>query len=1002
VECFSGRCDPLANNPEPGFADGKKESARFDSPLGVTVSSEGSVFVADTNNHLIRKIDQFGFVATVAGSKNGFERSSAEHPPMQAYFNYPSDVALDSNEDTVIVTDRHRVHRVNLSDSSVTALAGGDYEGDRDGDGTESALNNPTSITITGDGVAYVSDSASCRIRRVSKTATFSRQISCSDSLPSVMRPNGCSSYNNLIDERGLSATPVEGNFYYNYQYRNKFDIDLGHDFIGRSLKNCVGSPPISRLDKKQWNETTSSYPFNHNLVIDDNRTHIREDPNDGTRITVVCSNGCSNNGIFNSTTIASAKIPGIGERNIFSEESSICAAALDEGVLGDGSSGLVDIIVISEDQLKGYTDNATTEARQFFIVSKSSQEVRLQTISGAPASLQGRSCGYHDSFPPESSKFYHPSGLGAFVNASLDDASRLIFIADRDNHVIRGMSAVCTFRCENGGRCIGPDQCHCKIGWSGPDCTKAVCQNVCGQRELCVAPDTCDCIPGYRGELCLDATCVQECVNGHCSAPDVCTCAPGWFDSNCTTPVCEKTCGNGGNCTGSNVCTCPTDYTGLDCRTPVCEQDCSNGGWCVAPNTCQCPPGYSGFDCSMPVCHQGFFVPFHKLPEWMISPATRSHWLEYQPCNYTKWCNETHGFDCAQTDRISSPKTPYFGTGWRYTTGRTHQPETCMMLELRKDAVSHFQYLSSMDNTSTPHYRYSPLFPYDGYSSDRLPWNPFDSPEPWLTQPFAYELDRHIALATYQNVTQGAYMCANGGECISPDVCTCPKGWIGFDCRVPVCEQGYYEPELESFVEGINSDEDFVTFGPFLDPRRPYDLDSSRSFSSNPDVPVWVERFLNETKIERKLVVVNGSQYLATNDTQVQGGYECSIRSVSEWEDYRSGFIFEHPNYYSRYMDEKVEADGLIYSHWKGMHLPPTHHKTAKLVKYDREYLDQNFTRRSFVYTDVGHMKDGVWRVTDESWEKGICAIEFERHCENDFDEHSIVLVQDTDLVRL
>lgn len=155
---------------------------------------------------------------------------------------------------------------------------------------------------------------------------------------------------------------------------------------------------------------------------------------------------------------------------------------------------------------------------------------------------------------------------------------------------------------------------------------------------------------------------------------------------------MCEQTCGNGGkfkpsraggdtdlmmlsyvdalspkgDCTGPNFCTCQRGYTGYDCRTPVCEQSCSNGGWCVAPNSCQCPPGYSGFDCSVPVCHQGFFVPFHEMPGWMIDSTTKSHWLEYQPCNFTSWCEETSGFDCAQTDRKSTSAIPDFGTKTR------------------------------------------------------------------------------------------------------------------------------------------------------------------------------------------------------------------------------------------------------------------------------------------------------------------------------------------------
>lgn len=143
-------------------------------------------------------------------------------------------------------------------------------------------------------------------------------------------------------------------------------------------------------------------------------------------------------------------------------------------------------------------------------------------------------------------------------------------------------------------------------------------------------------------------------------------------------TPTCDLIANKSlkGNCTGPNTCTCPEDYTGEDCRIPVCDQNCLNGGYCVAPNTCQCPPGYSGYDCSMPVCHQGFFMPHENLPQWMIEPTTKSHWLEYQPCNYTYWCNETHGFDCAQTDRHYSPVTPHFGMEWRYEVNSNVKPQ--------------------------------------------------------------------------------------------------------------------------------------------------------------------------------------------------------------------------------------------------------------------------------------------------------------------------------------
>ncbi|CAN0535677.1 unnamed protein product, partial [Ectocarpus sp. 8 AP-2014] len=41
----------------------------------------------------------------------------------------------------------------------------------------------------------------------------------------------------------------------------------------------------------------------------------------------------------------------------------------------------------------------------------------------------------------------------------------------DAGSHAIRALSAVCSFVCENGGVCEGPDRCSCPTGWTGLDC---------------------------------------------------------------------------------------------------------------------------------------------------------------------------------------------------------------------------------------------------------------------------------------------------------------------------------------------------------------------------------------------------------------------------------------------------------------------------------------------------------------------------------------------------
>jgi hypothetical protein len=415
VECFAGRCQ---SSPEPGFGDGDRSTARFDSPQGIAVSHDGRVFVADTNNHLLRETDRFGTVKTIAGStvmaeskRNGLEVEGCPEPCLageagatdgssnNARFIYPSDVALDSDEMAVFVSDRHHVRRVDLEDMTVSTLAGGDTEGERDGVGSEATLNNPASITVTINGVLFVADYTSCRIRRVSEPFKFVPQASCDDNLASIMRPQSCSSYNNPSDENGMTASPVEGNIYYNYLYKDEHHHDLGSGFIGRSLKECVGSPPKELLDKKHWNDTLAEYPFNDNLVVDDMKSRVREDPNDGTRITVVCSTDCFVDGA--PIDVIQLESSGI---NLYSESTSVCNAARNEGILLESGAELVDVTVVSQAMLL-QASNGPPTSQQYFIVSESSREMRIQTIAGAPASLRGELCGYQDSFPPQSSK---------------------------------------------------------------------------------------------------------------------------------------------------------------------------------------------------------------------------------------------------------------------------------------------------------------------------------------------------------------------------------------------------------------------------------------------------------------------------------------------------------------------------------------------------------------------------------------------------------------------
>ena len=108
----SGNVSTLAGSGGATYADGLALAASFNKPSGVAVDSSGSVFVADYLNHRIRKISSSGTVTTLAGSGAA---AYADGVGSAASLNYPIGVTVDSNG-TVYVADyyNHRIRKITL------------------------------------------------------------------------------------------------------------------------------------------------------------------------------------------------------------------------------------------------------------------------------------------------------------------------------------------------------------------------------------------------------------------------------------------------------------------------------------------------------------------------------------------------------------------------------------------------------------------------------------------------------------------------------------------------------------------------------------------------------------------------------------------------------------------------------------------------------------------------------------------------------------------------
>ena len=158
---LKGLVSTLAGSTE-GFRDGLGRSAQFSYPSGVVLDAAGTVYVADANNHLIRKITPEGLVSTLAGSTEGFRDGAGR----SAQFNYPYGVAVDAAGNVYVADYGNHLIRKITPEGLVSTLAGS-TEGFRDEDGTSAQFNGPIGVEVDAAGTVYVADYYNNRIRKV-------------------------------------------------------------------------------------------------------------------------------------------------------------------------------------------------------------------------------------------------------------------------------------------------------------------------------------------------------------------------------------------------------------------------------------------------------------------------------------------------------------------------------------------------------------------------------------------------------------------------------------------------------------------------------------------------------------------------------------------------------------------------------------------------------------------------------------------------------------------
>ncbi len=173
---LDGTIVTIAGDGISGYAGdgGPATQAELASPDGVAIDAMGRVYIADTYNQRIRRIDVDGTIATVAGDGNQ-SYGGDNGPATSAELSNPNGVAVDPMGRVVIAdTYNHRIRRVEL-DGTIVTIAGTGQNG-YNGDGiaaTSALITFPYDVAVDAQGRVLFGDTASQRVRRVELDGTI-------------------------------------------------------------------------------------------------------------------------------------------------------------------------------------------------------------------------------------------------------------------------------------------------------------------------------------------------------------------------------------------------------------------------------------------------------------------------------------------------------------------------------------------------------------------------------------------------------------------------------------------------------------------------------------------------------------------------------------------------------------------------------------------------------------------------------------------------------------
>ena len=432
---------------------GQATGASLSSPWGVAVDASGNLFIADSSNHRVRRVDgATGIITTVAGDGiSGFSGDGV--PATSASLNFPRGVAVDASGNLFIAdSSNQRIRRVDGATGIITTVAGDGTTG-FSGDGgpaTSASLNYPRGVAVDASGNLSIADTWNHRVRKVDGATGVITTVA-GDGTTGFSGDGGPATSASLSLPRGV-AVDASGNVFIadrlNHRVRK---VDGATGVIttvagdGTTGFSGDGGPATGPSLSSPWGVAVDA--SGNVFIADTNHHRIRKVHGATGVITTVAGGFIGDGGPATSASLSSPwRVAVDASGNLFIADSSNhrvrrldAATGVITTVAGDGTSGFSGDGGPATSASLNLPRGVAVDASGNLIIADflNSRIRRVDAATGVITTVAGDGA---PGFSGEgglatSARLYFPYGVAV-------DASGNLFIADRSNHRVRRVDA--------------------------------------------------------------------------------------------------------------------------------------------------------------------------------------------------------------------------------------------------------------------------------------------------------------------------------------------------------------------------------------------------------------------------------------------------------------------------------------------------------------------------------------------------------------------------------